>query len=101
MIARCPAYRGTILILCLCIWLYGVRGGRGLQKGSRMPVASLSSNRQLTIDSPGAIAKEGETIPFRHPLAKNEFIITHDSSVTTIYDNFQRSVRIFGKPFNI
>lgn len=51
---------------------------------------------KLTVNSPGAQAKEGETIPIRHCLAEKEFIVTHDPSVTTVYENFQRSVRLYG-----
>jgi hypothetical protein len=50
----------------------------------------------LTINSSGEDAKEGETIPVRHPLAANGLILTHDPSVTTIYENFHHSVRLYG-----
>ena len=50
----------------------------------------------LTIKSPGAVEKEGETVPIRHRLAEDGFISTHDPDVTTIYENFQHSVRLYG-----
>jgi hypothetical protein len=55
-----------------------------------MPIA------KLTVTSPGAQVREGETLPFRHPMAENGLLVTHDPSVATVYDNFHRSVRLFG-----
>lgn len=35
-------------------------------------------------------------LPRRHPLIRREpFVLTHDSAVRTLYENFQQSVRLF------
>lgn len=54
------------------------------------------STGKLTVVSLGAQQRERETLPFRHPLSENGLMVTHDPNVTTIYDNFQRSVRLYG-----
>lgn len=53
--------------------------------------------RLLSVESPGAEAREGEGLPRRHPLVANgDFIQTYDDSVTTLYESFMLSVRKFG-----
>ena len=83
------------LFLLMYCSSYGVSGTQRLQRIPITPSSSMTVAK-LPINSPGAEAKEGETIPFRHPLAENGFITTFDPSVKTIYDNFQRSLRIYG-----
>lgn len=101
-----PYTRGILLKIVVlylfssCFWPYvastqqqrrpcrivdGARGADGW-----MPVA------KLTVTSPGAKEREGETLPFRHPMAENGLMVTHDPSVTTVYENFHRSVKLFG-----
>jgi long-chain acyl-CoA synthetase len=50
----------------------------------------------FSVDAAGYEKKEGETIPRRNPLAKEELITQPSSEVATIYDNLRRSARKFG-----
>lgn len=50
----------------------------------------------FSVNASGVEKKDGETIPRRHPLAKDELLITPASEVKTIYDNLRRAARKFG-----
>ena len=50
----------------------------------------------FSVDAAGCEKKEGETIPRRHPLAKDHLLVTPSSEVKTIYDNLRRAARKFG-----
>ena len=50
----------------------------------------------FSVDASGYEKKEGETIPRRNPLAKDELITQPSSEVKTIYDNLRRAARKFG-----
>jgi hypothetical protein len=106
-IAMYPPVNGGVLLKIVvlylfssCLWPHAAstqqqrRPGRiaddGARARGRMPIA------KLTVTSPGAQVREGETLPFRHPMAENGLLVTHDPSVATVYDNFHRSVRLFG-----
>ncbi|KAJ5143879.1 AMP-dependent synthetase/ligase [Penicillium bovifimosum] len=50
----------------------------------------------FTVEAPGYEPVPGETIPRRHPKAKNGLITRISDDVTTTYENFRRSARVFG-----
>ena len=50
----------------------------------------------FSIEAPGYEPVQGETIPRRHPNAKNGLILRPSDDVATTYDNFRRSARVFG-----
>jgi long-chain acyl-CoA synthetase len=50
----------------------------------------------FSVEAPGYEPVPGETIPRRHPKAKNGLITRISDDVTTTYDNFRRSARVFG-----
>ncbi|KAJ5233048.1 Long-chain-fatty-acid--CoA ligase 1 [Penicillium chermesinum] len=50
----------------------------------------------FTVEVPGVEPVEGETIPRRHPEAKDGLILRPSEDVATTYDNFRRSARLFG-----
>ena len=50
----------------------------------------------FTVEVPGYEPVPGETIPRRHPAAKNGLILRPSEDVATTYDNFRRSARLFG-----
>ncbi|KAL4871955.1 hypothetical protein BDV12DRAFT_163443 [Aspergillus spectabilis] len=50
----------------------------------------------FSIEAPGYEPVEGETIPRRHPAAKNGLILRPADDLTTTYDAFRRSARVFG-----
>ena len=50
----------------------------------------------FSVDVPGVEKKEGETIPRRHPIAKDGLLVSPSSEVKTIYDNLRRAARKFG-----
>ncbi|KAJ5569784.1 Long-chain-fatty-acid--CoA ligase 1 [Penicillium hispanicum] len=50
----------------------------------------------FTVEAPGYEPVSGETIPRRHPNAKNGLILRPSEDVATTYDNFRRSARLFG-----
>lgn len=50
----------------------------------------------FTVKVPGSEAVPGETVPRRHPRAKDGLILRPAEDVGTTYDNFRRSARLFG-----
>lgn len=50
----------------------------------------------FSVEAPGYEPVPGETIPRRHPAAKDGLIMRISDDVTTTYDNFRRSARVFG-----
>ncbi|KAJ5327894.1 hypothetical protein N7541_009001 [Penicillium brevicompactum] len=50
----------------------------------------------FSVEAPGYEPVEGETIPRRHPAAKDGLILRPSEDVTTTYENFRRSARVFG-----
>jgi long-chain acyl-CoA synthetase len=58
--------------------------------------AQMVKKPPFSVDASGYEKKEGETIPRRHPLAKDQLLVTPASEVRTIYDNLRRSARKFG-----
>ncbi|KAJ5666182.1 Long-chain-fatty-acid--CoA ligase 1 [Penicillium maclennaniae] len=50
----------------------------------------------FSVEATGYEPVEGETIPRRHPAAKDKLIVRPSEDVTTTYDNFRRSARLFG-----
>ncbi|KAF9886671.1 long-chain fatty acid-CoA ligase [Aspergillus nanangensis] len=50
----------------------------------------------FSVEVPGSEPVEGETIPRRLPLAKDGLITRPSEDVSTTYENFRRSARVFG-----
>ncbi|KAH7083786.1 hypothetical protein FB567DRAFT_529921 [Paraphoma chrysanthemicola] len=50
-----------------------------------------------TVEVDGAQTVAGETLPRRHPVAKNELLHEPEPGVATVYDILMRSARKFGK----
>lgn len=50
----------------------------------------------FSVDVPGCQPVEGETIPRRHPEAKDGLILRPSEDVATTFDNIRRSARLFG-----
>jgi long-chain acyl-CoA synthetase len=50
----------------------------------------------FSVEAPGYEPVAGETIPRRHPAAKDGLILRPSEDVTTTYENFRRSARVFG-----
>ncbi|KAJ5112404.1 Long-chain-fatty-acid--CoA ligase 1 [Penicillium argentinense] len=50
----------------------------------------------FSVEAPGYEPVAGETIPRRHPAAKDGLILRPAEDVATTYDNFRRSARVFG-----
>jgi len=50
----------------------------------------------FSVEASGYEKKEGETIPRRHPLAKDHLIVRPSDDVKTIYDNLTRAAAKFG-----
>jgi long-chain acyl-CoA synthetase len=50
----------------------------------------------FSVEATGYEKKEGETIPRRHPIAKDQLLVSPSSEVKTIYDNLRRAARKFG-----
>jgi long-chain acyl-CoA synthetase len=50
----------------------------------------------FTIEAPGYEKKEGETIPRRHPLAKDQLLSQPASDVSTTYENLRRAAKKYG-----
>lgn len=58
--------------------------------------AQMTRKPPFSVDASGYEKKDGETIPRRHPLAKDQLLITPASEVKTTYDIFRRAARKFG-----
>ncbi|KAL3457349.1 hypothetical protein BJX64DRAFT_19977 [Aspergillus heterothallicus] len=56
----------------------------------------MTKKPPFTVEVPGVEPVAGETIPRRHPAAKNGLITRPADDLTTIYDAFRRSARIYG-----
>ncbi|KAJ5787712.1 hypothetical protein N7457_002702 [Penicillium paradoxum] len=56
----------------------------------------MSKKGPFTVEVPGYEPVPGETIPRRHPLAKNGLVTRISDDVSTTYENFRRSARLFG-----
>ncbi|KAJ5172566.1 Long-chain-fatty-acid--CoA ligase 1 [Penicillium capsulatum] len=50
----------------------------------------------FSVEAPGYEPVEGETIPRRHPAAKDGLILRPAEEVATTFDNIRRSARLFG-----
>ncbi|KAL2408286.1 Long-chain-fatty-acid-CoA ligase 1 [Exophiala dermatitidis] len=50
----------------------------------------------FSVEASGYEKKDGETIPRRHPMAKDKLITQPSDDVKTIYDNLKRASRKFG-----
>lgn len=50
----------------------------------------------FTVEASGYEKKEGETIPRRHPAAKDQLIVKPSEDVSTIYENLVRAAKKFG-----
>ena len=58
--------------------------------------AQMVKKPPFSVEASGCEKKQGETIPRRHPMFKDQLLITPSTEVKTIYDNFRRAARKFG-----
>ncbi len=56
----------------------------------------LTKKPPYSVEAAGYEKKEGETIPRRHPLAKDKLIVRPSDDVKTVYDNLRRAAAKFG-----
>lgn len=56
----------------------------------------MAKKGPFTVEASGYEPVDGETIPRRHPAAKDGLILRPSEDVATTYDNFRRSARVFG-----
>ncbi|KAJ5149925.1 Long-chain-fatty-acid--CoA ligase 1 [Penicillium atrosanguineum] len=56
----------------------------------------MAKKGPFSVEAPGYEPVQGETIPRRHPAAKDKLIVRPSEDVATTYDNFRRSARLFG-----
>ncbi|KIW09998.1 hypothetical protein PV08_11774 [Exophiala spinifera] len=56
----------------------------------------LTKKPPYSVEASGYQKKEGETIPRRHPLAKDKLIVLPSNDVKTVYDNLKRAAAKFG-----
>lgn len=56
----------------------------------------MAKKGPFTVEAPGYEPVDGETIPRRHPAAKDGLILRPSEDVSTTYENFRRSARVFG-----
>ncbi|EER25741.1 Long-chain-fatty-acid-CoA ligase, putative [Coccidioides posadasii C735 delta SOWgp] len=56
----------------------------------------ISKKPPFTVEAPGFEPVKGETIPRRHPAAKDGLITSPDPEITTVYDNLRWSVKKYG-----
>jgi Long-chain acyl-CoA synthetases (AMP-forming) len=56
----------------------------------------MAKKGPFSVEAPGYEPVEGETIPRRHPAAKDNLIVRPSEDVATTYDMFRRSARLFG-----
>lgn len=63
---------------------------------SMVPQPKSYKKGPFTVEATGYEKKDGETIPRRHPLAKDKLILTPASDVNTVYDILRRSANKFG-----
>ena len=60
------------------------------------PSARMSARGPFSVDASGYEPVKGETIPRRHPAAKDKLVSTPSEDVRTIFDIFHRSADRFG-----
>lgn len=63
---------------------------------SMVPQPKNYKKGPFTVEATGYTKIEGETIPRRHPAAKDGLILTPSDDVTTVYDILRRSSNKFG-----
>ncbi|EEP77300.1 conserved hypothetical protein [Uncinocarpus reesii 1704] len=56
----------------------------------------ISKKPPFSVEASGYEPVKGETIPRRHPSAKDELITTVDPEIATVYDNLRWSVKKYG-----
>jgi long-chain acyl-CoA synthetase len=56
----------------------------------------MKTKGPFTVEAAGFEKKDGETIPRRHPLAKDKLFDRPSSDVSTTYENLKRSAKKFG-----
>ncbi|CEL01282.1 Putative AMP-binding enzyme [Aspergillus calidoustus] len=56
----------------------------------------MTKKPPFTVEVPGVEPVPGETIPRRHPAARDGLITRPADDLTTIYDAFRRSARVYG-----
>lgn len=56
----------------------------------------MAKKGPFSVEASGYEPVAGETIPRRHPAAKDGLILRPSEDVATTYDNFRRSARLFG-----
>ena len=67
-----------------------------MSKKSQALYPKIQQSGPFTIEAPGYQKKDGETIPRRHPIAKDKLITTPSEDVNTIFDILKRSADRFG-----
>ncbi|KAL8830542.1 MAG: hypothetical protein Q9191_001365 [Dirinaria sp. TL-2023a] len=67
-----------------------------MSKKSQALYPKIQQSGPFTIEAPGYQKKDGETIPRRHPTAKDKLITTPSEDVKTIFDILKRSADRFG-----
>ncbi len=60
------------------------------------PSARMSARGPFTVEASGYEPVKGETIPRRHPIAKDKLVSTPSEDVRTMFDIFKRSADRFG-----
>ncbi|KAL1302046.1 hypothetical protein AAFC00_002492 [Neodothiora populina] len=63
---------------------------------SMVPQPKSYKKGPFTVEASGYTKKDGETIPRRHPAAKDKLILIPSDDVTTVYDILRRSANKFG-----
>ncbi|GAB7348338.1 hypothetical protein MBLNU459_g6312t1 [Dothideomycetes sp. NU459] len=63
---------------------------------SLVPQPKQYKKGPFTVEVPGVEKKDGETIPRRHPMAKDGLILTPEEGIETVYDVLRRSSAKFG-----
>lgn len=56
----------------------------------------MAKKPPFSVEAPGYEPVSGETIPRRHPSAKDGLITTLNSEITTVYENLRWSVKMYG-----
>lgn len=75
-----------------------------LSNGSRMAPSQASASGMISVEMPvddQHPLKAGEGRPRRHPIVANRALATHwNEQITTLYDYFQESVKLYGNILN-
>ena len=74
----------------------GEKNFQGLQKDTRAVYPRMMESGPFTVEASGYKPVPGETIPRRHPEAKDKLINSPAEDVKTIFDILKRSANIFG-----